>query len=148
MNQALQFIASIFLILSCNVSPAPIDYGHDDCHSCKMTIVDPQHAAQVVTHKGKVFTFDAIECMVPFVIEQGEDEFKFILVNHYSNPGELIDAKKVQYLISQNLPSPMGEFLTGFENEEELKNIQLEKGGTAHNWSDLIIRFTERFSNL
>ena len=29
-----------------------------------MTIVDRQHAAEAVTSKGKVFKFDAIECMV------------------------------------------------------------------------------------
>ena len=148
MNLAIKFVTIVLLILSCNISPSPIDYGHDDCYSCKMTIVDPQHGAQVVTHKGKVFKFDAVECMVPFVLERGEEEFKFILVNHYSNPGELIDATKAYYLISQNLPSPMGEFLTGFENDIDRNNLQQEKGGSKHNWSDLKMRFTERFSNL
>lgn len=31
-----------------------------------MTIVDKQHAAQVVTKKGKAYSFDAIECMVHY----------------------------------------------------------------------------------
>ena len=60
------FISLLLLVFSCNVSPKPIDYGSDGCHFCKMTIVDKVHAAEIVTKKGKVYMFDATECMINF----------------------------------------------------------------------------------
>ena len=55
---------SLVLIISCKVEESPINYGQDACKFCKMTIVDKQHAAEIVTKKGKPFKYDAIECMV------------------------------------------------------------------------------------
>ena len=49
------------LLAACQPSPKPIEYGSDMCDYCKMTIVDQQHAAELVTTKGKAFKFDAIE---------------------------------------------------------------------------------------
>ena len=57
-------LISIFSLLtfitlsSCNIQPQPINYGEDACHFCKMNIIDKQHAAQIVTSKGKAFKFD------------------------------------------------------------------------------------------
>ena len=68
------------LVFSCNSSPQPIDYGNDGCHFCKMTIVDKVHAAEIVTKKGKVYKFDATECMVNFI-----ETFDTSEIKHYSN---------------------------------------------------------------
>ena len=55
------------VITGCEVSPQPIDYGNEVCDFCKMTIVDTQHATEIVTKKGKTYKFDASECMVNFM---------------------------------------------------------------------------------
>ncbi len=52
------------LLSSCQPRPEPIHYGQDACDFCRMTIVDKQHAAQMVTEKGRVYKYDAIECML------------------------------------------------------------------------------------
>lgn len=111
----------------------------DGCHYCKMTIVDKIHAAEIVTKKGKVYTFDSAECMVHFLKEFDSSEVKLYLSNYFSEPEKLIDATKATFLISQNIPSPMGAFLTAFNNKNEAIKIQSEKGGTLYNWEELTL---------
>ena len=135
-------------MLSCAPSPEPIDFGSDMCTYCKMTIVDSQHAAEVVTSKGKVYKFDAIECMLPHILEHPNEDFSFILVNDYNKPSSLIDAHSSFYLITEAIPSPMGAYLSAFENESEVNEMLSEKGGTIYNWNDIKLKFGERYSNL
>lgn len=107
------------------------------CHFCKMTIVDQQHAAEVVTDKGKVYMFDAIECMANYIEKERTTNFAFLLVNDFDTPKSLIDATTSYYLISPNLPSPMGAFLTAFEHKNSAINMQKIKSGELFNWDDL-----------
>ena len=102
-----------------------------------MTIVDRQHAAEIVTEKGKPFKYDAIECMINDLHGRDENQIALFLIDDYSNPGELIDATEATYLISENLPSPMGANLTGFQSKENAKKTQEEKGGTIYTWNEL-----------
>lgn len=132
----------IFLLLltffSCNVGPKPINYGSDGCHFCKMTIVDKVHAAEVVTKKGKVYKFDATECMVNFLDEFDTSKINLYLSNNYTKAETLIDATQATFLISKNIPSPMGAFLSAFKSEEEAKKFQTEKGGNLYTWIELL----------
>lgn len=136
-------IALLLLFFSCNVSPKPIDYGNDGCHFCKMTIVDKVHAAEIVTQKGKVYKFDATECMINFMEEFDTSEIALYLSNNYTEPEELIDATKATFLISKNIPSPMGAFLSAFKTKADAKTMQAEKGGTLYNWTELLAKFKD-----
>lgn len=131
-------VSLLLLFYGCNVSPQAINYGSDGCHFCKMTIVDKVHAAEIVTKKGKVYKFDASECMVHFMKEFDNAEIKLYLSNNYTEPEALIDATKATFLISKNIPSPMGAFLSAFKTEEDAQKIQSEKGGTLYNWNELL----------
>jgi copper chaperone NosL len=138
----------IFAILtvvfsSCSISPQPINYGKDGCSFCKMTIVDKQHAAEIVTDKGKSFKFDAVECMLNYNQENIENPVSLFLINDFSGSGELIDATKATYLISEEIPSPMGAYLSGFESEQKAKDIQEENGGELFNWNELNEHFAK-----
>lgn len=138
-------ITLLFIMLNgsigCSVGPKPIDYGHVGCHYCSMTIVDKQHAAQLVTKKGKVFNFDAIECMMNQLKDEGESAMALFLVNDFGQPGELVDATKATYLISENIPSPMGEYLSAFTNEEAAKETMTKQGGELYTWTEIKNRF-------
>lgn len=129
----------VFLVtLSCSNAPQTINYGQDGCHFCKMTIVDKFHAAQIVTKKGKSYTFDASECMINFLKEFDASKVKLYLTTNYSNPEELIDATSATFLISKNIPSPMGAFISGFKNKEDAIKIQSEYGGDLYVWDELV----------
>lgn len=132
-------IVLLMMLCSCNVSPQAIDYGNDGCHFCKMTIVDKVHAAEVVTKKGKVYKFDATECMINFMAEFDASEIELYLSNNYTAPETLIDATKSTFLISENIPSPMGAFLSAFKNQEDAKKTQADKGGELYSWDQLLV---------
>lgn len=131
--------ALLLVFFSCNVGPEPINYGSDGCHFCKMTIVDKVHAAEIVTQKGKVYKFDATECMINFMDDFDSSEIKLYLSNNYTDPEALIDATQATFLISENIPSPMGAFLSAFKNKADAEKTQAEKGGTLYTWDELLV---------
>lgn len=129
----------VLFLASCSVEPQPINYGQDNCEFCKMTIMDPKFGAEVVTEKGMAFKFDAIECMFKYLHDHSieKDAISLFLINTIDKPSELFDAKYATYLISQNVPSPMGAFLSGYINREHAIKVQSEKDGTIFNWDEI-----------
>ncbi|MCJ7465864.1 MAG: nitrous oxide reductase accessory protein NosL [Maribacter sp.] len=127
--------------LSCSIRPQPINYGLDACHYCSMTIVDQQHAAQIVTDKGKAFKFDASECMLNYLNEIDTNEVALFMVDDYNTPGELLDATKATFFISKDLPSPMGEFLSAFASKEAAQRAQAEHQGELFTWEEMQSKF-------
>lgn len=125
-------------ILSCSIEPKPIIYGSDACDFCKMNIVDQIHGAEIVTDKGKVYKFDAIECMIDFKNEMSKEQPQLFLTNHYHTPKELIFADSATFLISHNLPSPMGEFITAFKSKSAAEEAQKELDGKIYSWDELL----------
>lgn len=126
------------LLVSCNVSPQHIEYGSDTCHYCKMTIVDRQHASQVVSTKGKAFKYDAIECMVHSLQDDMKDtEIALYLVADFHQPGQLMDATTASYLISDQISSPMGANLSAFENEKVGLKAQEKFTGELYSWEEI-----------
>lgn len=130
-------VAFIFCLTSCVVEPSPINYGTDACHFCKMTIVDKVHASEIVTKKGKIYKFDAIECMIVFLNDFDNSKVQLFLSNNYLEPVSLIDATKATFLISKNISSPMGAFLSAFNSKAAAEKVKQNKGGKLFNWEEI-----------
>jgi len=125
------------LLSSCSTQPEPINYGSDACHFCKMTIVTKTHSAQAVSTKGKQFKYDAIECMVNDINMDNKAEMATMLVANYLNAGEMIPAEKATYIITANIPSPMGANLSATENKADAEKLKAENGGELFDWNSL-----------
>lgn len=127
-----------FAVTACDKTAKPINYGEDQCDFCSMSIVRKTHAAQMITEKGKQYKFDAIECMINFIKEEPQ-KYKnaTFLVANYNEPGEMIPAEKANYLISKNLPSPMGEYLTAFASVDGAQQAQKKLDGKIYSWDQL-----------
>ncbi|WP_190811471.1 nitrous oxide reductase accessory protein NosL [Flagellimonas sp. S3867] len=136
-------IVLIAVLSSCTAKPQQIVYGTDGCHFCRMTIVDQQHAAQIVTTKGKAFKFDAIECMVNHLKEVDANSIAMYLCNYYTEPGKLMDATEATFLISDGIPSPMGEFLTAFDTKTDAELEKSKHGGNLFTWDELLIELNQ-----
>jgi len=134
-------VIMLFLINSCNKGAQPIDYGNDGCHFCKMTIVDKIHGSQLITDKGKVFKFDATECMLNYINQNPELPLGSLFTNYYEDPTALTATLEATFLISEKLPSPMGANLTAFKTKESAKKVQLKKGGKLYTWEALKTHF-------
>ena len=130
-------LLGVLAIVGCSNSPKPIDYGNDGCHYCRMTIVDKIHGAELITDKGKIFKFDATECMLNYMAENEALQISSLLINYYEAPSEFIVAEEATFLISENLPSPMGANLTAFQEQASAERVQLEKGGKLYTWESL-----------
>lgn len=137
MKRFLYILILALVFTACEVGPEPIRYGEEGCQYCKMTIVDKQHASELVTTKGKVYKFDAIECMINFKSENGSKDFELELVNDYNNPGELIDATFATYLVSEQISSPMGANLSAFAVDDSASRMQSDYGGQLFNWLEI-----------
>ena len=130
-------LISLLILSSCNVRPEPINFGEDQCHSCKMTIVDRQHAAELVTKKGKVYKFDAAECMIQSVPEFGRENIAYFLVTDFNEPGKLVDAQTATFVVSPNIVSPMRANLCAHNTSESAKALQEKMEGQLYNWDEI-----------
>ena len=138
MKKVFLLLSMALLAVACSPKAEPIDYGKEECAFCKMTIVSPQFASEVVTQKSKAFTYDAIECMLQ---APQEDKIALHLVCDYLHENTLIDATKATYLISKEIQSPMGAHLAAFASKEEAQKVQAEKGGDLYDWAGIQAKF-------
>lgn len=131
---------------SCSTEPEEINFGTDQCTLCRMNISDTKFGAEIVTKKGKVYKYDAVECMMN-ALSLGnaayEDAAGFYVVDA-SNPKHLTDGLSAAYLISEKLPSPMGANLTAFGKKGDAESKQKEFGGEVKSWNDLLMKFKVR----
>ena len=138
MKKAFLLLSMALLAVACSPKAEPIDYGKEECAFCKMTIVSPQFASEVVTQKSKAFKYDAIECMLQ---APQEDKIALHLVCDYLHENTLIDATKATYLISKEIQSPMGAHLAAFASKDEAQKVQAEKGGDLYDWAGIQAKF-------
>jgi len=139
MKYALMLIFPILVFSSCSKGPKPIDFGHANCHYCKMLIADPKFGAEAVSKTGKIYTYDAAECLIMDLESGGIDEQKMAdyYVIAFDQPRTLIHVEDATFLISPDLPSPMGAFLSAYSSREAAKKMQEKYGGTIYNWEEV-----------
>ena len=122
------FLCGLVCSLSaCKQEFEPVNYGHDICVHCKMTILDKRFAAEIVTTKGKVYKFDDIGCLLKYTSEQdARDSDGIIFVADYANPdNHFINARQAIYLHSEIFKTPMNGNYAAFptvENTRQLKD--------------------------
>ena len=132
-----------FFLISCSVGPKPIVYNEDQCDSCKMLISDHRFGAELVTKKGRIYKYDAIECMVQTIVEKGEEEYAYMMVTDYHHPGELISADLAKYIIEKERPSPMGAYLSAYSVETKIENLKTEPSASVMNWNQVIKKLSQ-----
>ncbi|MCO5948199.1 nitrous oxide reductase accessory protein NosL [Mucilaginibacter flavidus] len=129
------------LLAACSHAPEPIQYGKDACSHCKMTIMDKRFAAELITAKGKLFKFDAAECMAGFLKENpavANDAKSVFLVNDFTQPGQFADARKSFFLRDSSFSSPMGGNLAAFASRLSAEGAKKDKSARIYNWISLL----------
>jgi copper chaperone NosL len=128
------------LCAACRPEPEPILYGKDACEHCKMTIIDPKFGAEIVTSKGKIVKFDALECLVDYLHQHPghQDDQSLLLTTNMAQPGTLIDAKKATYLKDKAFRSPMGANLASFEWLTLAENNRQSPDAKVLNWAEVL----------
>jgi len=116
------FVFFLTVMISCAVKPEPIAFGEDHCTYCKMGIVDPKYGGELVTTKGKIYKFDALECLVPY-LEQSDQSFAFTLGIAYDQPKKLVAVDSLHFVISGDYNSPMGANLAAFSEPRPSEEV-------------------------
>lgn len=137
MKEKWLLLSFLLLLTACQVEPEPINFGEDQGAYCRMTIVNTRYGGELVTEKGKVYKFDAVECMVNYLRENPGEEYAYRLAIAADTPGELHPVKEMFFLQSHQLPSPMGANVTGFSTREAAESAQSEYGGDIFSWQEV-----------
>src|SRR5690554_56647 len=134
MNKITSWIGTLCLVVlvGCSVKPEAIVFGQDHCTYCRMSIADPKFGAELVTDKGKVLKFDALECMIPYFQENNDTEYAHILAIAYDEPGELKPVASLKFAFSENFTSPMGGNLAALSS-----STLLEDGLSPVDWEEI-----------
>jgi len=125
-------------LFSCSVSPVEIEYDYDQCHACKMIISDSRFGCEYVTTKGKIYKYDAIECMARDIKKLNSEDLAHIMVTHFYTPKKLEDANNSYFLISKERSSPMGAFLSAYKNLDDIKKDFSNQDAMILSWNELL----------
>ena len=126
-------MVSAWALASCGKKgPEPIALGKDNCANCGMIISDAKFGAELITGKGKLYTFDSVECLAGYLNKKGKGtEVGSLWVVDFNRPPALIDATKASYLVSDGLKSPMGLNLCAFGEREAATGMGVRYPGTV-----------------
>jgi copper chaperone NosL len=130
----------LIVCFSCKNEMRPIEYGKDNCEQCRMTVMDSQFGAGMLTAKGKVLTFDSDECLVKYLKVKGMHDKEKYFVTDYNQPGNLMDATKSTFLHGDSIQSPMGGNLAAFSDKTSAQSVQKVLGGELMSWTELITK--------
>ncbi len=128
------------ILLSCSTEPREIDYGHENCAFCNMTIMDQQFGTEMITNKGKIFTYCSIECMVWEYVRETKhkkEDVKLMLAKDYIKPSDLVNVEELFFIKSVDIPSPMGASLSAYSSKEKAVEILEGKEGEMFTWKEL-----------
>src|SRR5688572_11735592 len=137
MNARLVLAMSLALSVSCFRGPGALVVGEDACDYCRMTITDPRYGGQVVTSRGRVLSFDAVECLASYVAEGEPSEIRSIHVSDYGS-GRMIRADEAVF-VRGKLQSSMGQgFVALAAPDPSLPASRSEFGAEVLRWTDVL----------
>ncbi len=117
---ALAALGASALLSGCTPEPEPFHFGEDAGAYCRMTIDDDRFASQVVMKTGRVYKFDAIECLASWLETDvaSENDIHSVWVTNMAEPGALIPALTARYVQNEAIRSPMGGGWAAFDTDE------------------------------
>lgn len=132
-------LALAFGVLACGgEEAAPVFWGEDACHHCKMTLIQKGFAAQRVSATGKALKYDAVECLLQDGKNAPFRDGERVYVSDWSRPeAPFLPAEEAFFLSGEHIASPMGGGLAAFASVDSARAFQENLGGEILTWPDL-----------
>jgi copper chaperone NosL len=124
----------------CNSGPQPIPYGRGECAMCHMSLSDRRYGAEIVTHKGKAYFFDDVNCLLYFEDGQGvlPKDIASRWVADFAHQGQLLPLKEAVFLHSPSLRTPMASYVAAFGSRAEAEKALAEaSSGELLSWEQV-----------
>lgn len=133
------FLLISFIQFGCSSGPEQIKLNFDSCYYCEMVISDERFPAQIVTTTGKVYKFDAVECMIGAVEENEIDKNKIdkMYITNFELNNHWLEANNSYYMISNNIKSPMGVNAKAFATKADADKAAKLNEGNVFSWIEL-----------
>jgi len=143
-------VVSILLLIfgGCGAhQPRPLELGRDQCAYCSMVVSDPKFGAELITAKGKIYPFDAIECLAAFVYTNKipKDQIQSMWVADFEKVDKFIPAESAFYLHSPQIRSPMGMSLLAVSTEAQALRLQKQYDGEILQWPQVVVLVAEQW---
>ncbi len=125
----------------------PVHVGVDVCPFCNMTVIDARFAAQMVTHTGKVYSYDAIECLVDHLNGYGgpkvdpRELYAPDFAASSAKKAVLEPVDELIFLYHKRIRTPMGGGLVAFRKREDAESFISQrrlKGVRRLRWRELL----------
>lgn len=101
-----------------------------------MIISEERFASGIVDNDGNAQVFDDAGEMVVTVQEEGLNGRR-VWVHGYPSI-EWVDARNAWYVVTMDLPTPMGTGVFPFDTEADAEEFAEEHGATVYSWDDLL----------
>jgi len=137
-NKIFYFSCVFIIFFGCSQNPEPLKYGFDSCEHCRMVITDNNYGAELITSKGKIFKYDSIECLAAYQSKLSDKDIHSMWVVNFYPPNELINTNDAYFLLSKNLKSPMGLYLSAYKAEASMIEVVNKYSGNEIKWLDLV----------
>ncbi|WP_158278609.1 nitrous oxide reductase accessory protein NosL [Rhodohalobacter mucosus] len=111
MKKSIVLSTLLILLLTACISqdPKEVHLHTDECVYCKMVVSDMQFASQMVSDKGKSYTFDSIECMAAYHYQNPDHAGKSkMYVSDYTRQKQWILIDNANIYHAETIQSPMG----------------------------------------
>ena len=130
------FVLSLALVSCTGKKQAEdIHWNEDACENCHMKMNDRKYGAEVITNHGRIFKFDAMECLLDFV-KKNEAILSDIYVVDYFH-SELIPVKDAVFVRSHKVHGPMGTNVFATKDSAALKDFAEKDTVQQLNWETL-----------
>lgn len=139
-------VALLLVTLSaCQTRPRPLVAGTDACDYCRMSVSDVRFGGELQLRSGRIYTFDAIECLASFYLANERNDVRGVWVADYAT-STLVPVDSAVFLRASGIQSPMGRSLVAFEQEASNNTLVAQYGGRAMRWPEVVeLMRAERF---
>lgn len=125
-------------VAGCAAQPRPLASGNDACEQCRMTVSDTRFGGEVISHKGRLRTFDSAECLAGYVVAAGDslDKTKVFVADYETR--QMVPAISAHFLRGGSVHSPMGRELVAFSSSHHAAELVKKYGGELLTWGQVL----------
>jgi copper chaperone NosL len=125
------------MLAACSTkAPRAIAYDADACEQCHMQVSDPRFGGEVQTRTGKLYVFDALECLLDYQRAKKGDVGSVWVID-FRSPKTFIVADSAWFVAAPGGRTPMGRGLYATATQTGAEEIRATFGGEIKRWSDL-----------